>query len=102
MFKLQLLLFTTNGIYGMDYGSSSALCSVSDVCARIDAVRRELGLKQEQFAVALKISQPAVSKYLRERIPPAEILLRIARLGNTTIEWLLCGQKNYSNNRFIK
>ena len=79
----------------MIYNSSSVFCSVSDVSTRIDTIRRNLGLSQGQFANALQISQPAVSKYLRERIPPAEILLRVAHLGNTTIEWLLCGQKNY-------
>ncbi len=41
------------------------------------------------------MSQPAISKYLRDRIPPAETLLRLAELGQTTVEWILVGQKSY-------
>ena len=46
----------------------------------------------------MQISQPAISKYLKERIPPADILLKLAQIGNTTIEWILTGQKNYYYN----
>jgi len=66
-----------------------------EVSRRIDWIRRQNNLTQEQLASILKISQPAVSKYLRERIPPAEALLRIAELGSTTIEWILTGRKSY-------
>ena len=70
---------------------------------RIDLIRRESGLTQQQFSVELGVSQAAVSKYLTGRIPPAEVLLRIARLGKTTVEWLLSGEKNYfsSNDNII-
>lgn len=78
----------------MVYGFSNEINAL-DVTKRIDEIRRKLGFNQEQFAAALQISQAAVSKYLRERIPPAETLLRLARLANTTIEWLLLGEKNY-------
>jgi len=66
-----------------------------EVSRRIDLIRREKGLTQEELAALLQISQPAVSKYLRERVPPAEALLKIARLGQTTMEWLLTGHKSY-------
>lgn len=72
--------------------------NTSEVNIRIDMVRRQLGLTQDEFARQLNISQPAVSKYLKERIPPADILLVIARMGNTTIEWLLTGEKSYLYN----
>ena len=62
---------------------------------RIDWIRRQQGLSQQQFARKLNISQPAVSQYLNRRIPPADVLLRIARLGQTTVEWILTGQKSY-------
>jgi transcriptional regulator with XRE-family HTH domain len=65
------------------------------ITARIDLIRREKGLTQEQFAAELGISQPAVSYYLKERIPPADIILKIAGLGQTTVEWILTGQKSY-------
>ena len=66
-----------------------------EVSRRIDWIRQQNNLTQEQLAAVLNISQPAVSKYLRERIPPAEALLRIAELGRTTIEWILTGRKSY-------
>ena len=66
-----------------------------EISSRIDWIRRQNNLTQEQLASILNISQPAVSKYLRERIPPAEALLRIAELGRTTIEWILTGGKSY-------
>lgn len=66
-----------------------------EISGRIDLIRREKALTQEQLASLLGLSQPAVSKYLRRRIPPAETLLKIAQLGRTTIEWLLTGKKNY-------
>ncbi len=66
-----------------------------EVRKRIDWIRRQQGLSQEQFARRLRISQPAVSMYLNRRIPPADVLLRMARLGNTTIEWILTGEKSY-------
>jgi len=65
------------------------------VGARIDAIRQELGLTQMEFARTLKVSQSAISKYLNNRLPPADVLLRIARLGRTTIEWILTGEKAY-------
>ena len=66
-----------------------------EVSRRIDWIRQQNNLTQEQLAAILNSSQPAVSKYLRERIPPAEALLRIAELGRTTIEWILTGRKSY-------
>ena len=69
-----------------------------EVSRRIDWVRRQNNLTQEQLAAALKLSQPAVSKYLRERIPPAEALLRIAELGRQAAETLAA--VGYSNIRY--
>ncbi len=66
------------------------------VSERINWLRKQNGLSQEELAAALQVSQPAVSKYLRSRVPPAETLLRLAQLGRTTIEWILTGQKSYT------
>ncbi|NIR67157.1 MAG: hypothetical protein GWN00_34490 [Aliifodinibius sp.] len=44
------------------------------------------------MAGLLDISQPAVSTYLQGRIPPPEVLLKIAELGSTTVEWILTGR----------
>ena len=71
------------------------MINATEVTRRIESIRRQKGWTQEELAAQLGISQPAVSKYLRDRIPPAAVLLRLARLGNTTVEWLLTGQKSY-------
>jgi len=52
----------------------------------------DLDLNQKQFAKNLGITQPMVSKYEKgEIIPPAQILLTIAKLGKTTVEKILEG-----------
>ncbi len=66
------------------------------VSERIDWLRKQNGLSQEELATALQVSQPAVSKYLRSRVPSAAALLHLAQLGRTTIEWILTGQKSYT------
>lgn len=71
------------------------MINISEVSKRINLIRRQNGWTQGQLAEALQLSQPAVSKYLKERIPPAETLLLLAEIGNTTIEWILSGQKSY-------
>ncbi len=62
---------------------------------RIEAIRKELGFTQHELARALGVTQSAVSKYLNNRIPPADVLYRLAQLGKTTMEWILCGEKSY-------
>ena len=61
------------------------------VAARIRQIMRSLGLTQTGLAGALGITQPAVSKYLNDRIPPAELCYKISRLGGVSMEWLLTG-----------
>jgi len=65
------------------------------VSLRIDLLRRRNSLSQEQMAEILEVSQPAISKYLRDRIPPAELLYKLAQWGQTTVEWILTGRKSY-------
>jgi transcriptional regulator with XRE-family HTH domain len=79
----------------MEYNFSNEISGVAEITGRIDSIRRQIGMNQEQLAAALGISQPAVSKYLKNRIPPGDILLKLAGLSNTTIEWILTGKKNY-------
>ena len=53
----------------------------------------DLDMNQKRFARNLGITQPMVSKYENgEIIPPAAILLKIAKLGKTTIERILEGE----------
>lgn len=58
---------------------------------RISDVMKKQGMTQQNLALTLEVSQPAISSYLRGRMPPADILYKIARIGQTTIEWLLMG-----------
>ncbi len=66
--------------------------------ARIRGIMEKQGLTQSEFADLLGISQPAVSQYLQGRVPPVDVLLPLARLENTSIEWLLTGEKNTTRN----
>jgi transcriptional regulator with XRE-family HTH domain len=79
----------------MEYNISNKISNIKTIAERIDFIRRQNDLNQEQLAARLDISQPAVSKYLKERIPPADILLKMAALGGTTVEWILTGQKKH-------
>jgi transcriptional regulator with XRE-family HTH domain len=78
----------------MEYNISIEISNKS-ITERIDFIRRQNNLNQEQLAAKLNISQPAVSKYLKDRIPPADILLKIANIGETTVEWILTGEKRH-------
>ena len=49
-------------------------------------------LNQDKFAQKLAITQSRVSRYEKgEVIPPGDILLKIAKLGKTTMEGILEG-----------
>ena len=61
------------------------------VSERIDAVMQRLSLNQKELAERLGVTQPAVSMYLSNRIPPAHILLHLAHLSGKTMEWFLTG-----------
>ena len=58
---------------------------------RIRQIMRRMQINQQELAGLIGVSQPAISLYLQGRLPPPEVLLQIARLGNTSIEWLLTG-----------
>ncbi len=79
----------------MEYKFSIEISQIKEITDRINFIRRQNKLTQEQLAIELGISQPAVSKYLKERIPPADVLYNLATLGKTTIEWILSGKKQY-------
>jgi len=64
----------------------------AQVSDRIKFIMRKLNLNQAGLAKALEITQPAVSKYLNKRMPPVEIIFRLAILGKVSMEWLLTGK----------
>jgi len=59
---------------------------------RIKEIRKRAGLRQWQLAEVLGTTQSAVHKYEHGVIPEPRRLVKLARLGKTTIEWILTGQ----------
>lgn len=59
---------------------------------RIREVRREAGLRQWELAGLLGTTQSAIHKYEHGVVPEPRRLLEIARVGRTSIEWLLTGR----------
>ena len=62
------------------------------VSERIVEIMHKLSLNQKQLADLLGITQPAVSKYLNQRIPPAHILFGISQISGKNMEWFLTGE----------
>src|SRR5690349_18434231 len=69
-----------------------------EVCERIRALRERLGYTQAELASLLAdpksrrpLTQAAVKNYEARNVPEAHVLLQIARLSDTTVDWLLTG-----------
>ncbi|MFQ5876598.1 MAG: helix-turn-helix domain-containing protein [Acidobacteriota bacterium] len=58
---------------------------------RIKRLRKSRGLRQWQMAEKLSATQPAVHKYENGILPEVKRLLELARIGNTSVEWILTG-----------
>ena len=63
-----------------------------EIGKRIKRLRKEKGLKQWQMADILGATQPAVHKYENGILPEVKRLLELAKVGNTTVEWILTGR----------
>ena len=63
------------------------------IAARIAYLMNQMGYTQQQFAEILEITQPAISNYLKGRIPPAQVLLRLAKLAQVSVDWILTGEE---------
>jgi transcriptional regulator with XRE-family HTH domain len=74
------------------------LVNKKEIAQRIQQIMRDIGVTQQELADLLGISQPAISLYLKGRMPPPDVLLQIARLGGTTMEWLLTGETEHEEN----
>src|SRR5881396_1456314 len=59
---------------------------------RIKQIRKRAGMRQWQLAQILGTTQSAVHKYEHGVIPEPRRLIELARLGKTSIEWLLTGR----------
>jgi transcriptional regulator with XRE-family HTH domain len=66
---------------------------------RIRSARRALGVAQGDFAQRIGVNRNMVIRYERgQAVPRARVLVRIAREGQVTVEWLL-GQANEDGRR---
>ncbi len=50
------------------------------------------GWTQQQLATLLGVSQPAISQYLKGRIPQSDVLLRLSLISGKSMEYLLTGK----------
>jgi len=62
------------------------------ISERINCIMFDLGINQNQLAKMLNITRPAISKYLKGRVPPPFVLLYLSKLSGKTIEWILTGE----------
>jgi transcriptional regulator with XRE-family HTH domain len=63
-----------------------------DIGVRIKMLRKQAGLRQWQLAEMIGATQPAIHMYERGVLPEPKRLLELARIGNTTVEWILTGR----------
>jgi transcriptional regulator with XRE-family HTH domain len=63
------------------------------IADRIGEVRKKLNLSQEEFGKLVGVRKSTISRYESGTIPGDENLRRIAEIGNTTIDWLLRGDR---------
>ena len=66
----------------------------NDISKRINKIMFDLEINQNQLAKILNVTQPAISKYLKGRVPPPNILLQLSQLSGMSIEWILTGSKD--------
>jgi transcriptional regulator with XRE-family HTH domain len=65
---------------------------LSGLPTRLRQVREQLGLTRDGFARQLRVTRNSVSRYeLGHQVPTAEVLVRIARAGGVSLDWLLAG-----------
>jgi transcriptional regulator with XRE-family HTH domain len=62
-----------------------------DISDRLKHVRGKK--KKAEFAKILGIPQPNLSKYESGRMPPADVMQKIADYGGVTVKWLLTGKE---------
>jgi len=72
------------------------------VAMRIQRLMKALNLNQQQLAEQLGITQPAISKYLQGRIPPADVLYSLAKMSQVTMEWILTGSEVQGNGQIAE
>ena len=65
----------------------------SPLAEKLIALRTEKGMTQSQIAEAINIKRSTYAYYECATMPPADILKKLARLFDTTVDFLLGSQK---------
>ena len=64
---------------------------------RMREIKRISGLNQKEIANMLGISPSTLSYYFKDREPPYDLLIKIAREFNVSINWLIGFDDAYKN-----
>ena len=65
---------------------------MSDLSSRIQQLRKQLVISQQELAARVQASQSMINRYETKNVqPPADILNRIADVLNTTVDFLING-----------
>jgi transcriptional regulator with XRE-family HTH domain len=62
---------------------------------RIREMRMTLQLKQSELGDRLGVASQAVSQWERDKLPTIDNLRELARIGSTTLDWLLEGRDRF-------
>lgn len=73
----------------------------NDISKRLNKIMFDLEINQNQLAKILNVTQPAISKYLKGRVPPPNVLLKLSKLSGRSIEWMLTGNEDVISNKNI-
>ena len=68
-------------------------CTIVNFSGRFKSLCESSGKTQKKLAELLGTSESALVNYKKDRIPEADVLLRIAKHFNVSIEWLLTGNE---------
>lgn len=67
---------------------------------RIKQLRKEKGLNQRELSILLNINVPTVSKYESDDVDISASKLKVlSDIFNTSIDYILCNDKNFSYNK---
>jgi len=68
---------------------------MSDLGKRIQELRKQVGLTQAQLADKIEISHTQLTRYESKGVqPPADVLERLANVFDTSIDYLVRGNKS--------
>ena len=76
---------------------------MKDLGERIQALRKEAGLTQVELAKKIKISATQMTRYeIRGVQPPADVLKRLTDVLNTSVDFLINGDKDQKAKAALK